>query len=530
MLKPADRTRGILGNTVVLALARLSGIAVSFLLTPYILHSLGIERYGLWALVSSIVAFAALLQFGVGKGSVRFIALYSERHELAVVRRIVSYSVLSHAAAGVVLTPLAWIAGRAILPHLNISPDLVHTGEVLFPLVFAYIFFAGATGPLGMLLIGLERLWMTSIATFASQLAYAAMVVVLLSQGAGLYGLLAATAFQAGFQGITFYAIGKRLIGRVFGNPFALDRSLVKEMLKFGGWLQTSGVATVVNRQADAVVIGTWVNVASVAYYDIGNRIAQLARTLPLTLLGPLLPAVAGIHAQGDDKRLARTVLQGNRLLSLLTLGMAGYVVATAPLIMSVWLGRNYPHVVTITILLVAAYSINNLTGVGTTVVKAIGRPRYESEYAVLGMVLNIGATLALAPFFGLYGIVIGTLVGVSVCSVYFLWRFHRLMGYPVWDYFGVWLWRLCASTTLATLCVVAVRSSLPESITHRRLQGLVALALLALTYMVVMVLALGILRFLQARDLVTLERILPTRLRSLTSSPAIEFLFGART
>jgi O-antigen/teichoic acid export membrane protein len=46
------------GNTVVLALAQVGGIAVSLLLTPYIVYSLGIERYGLWVLVSSIVAFA----------------------------------------------------------------------------------------------------------------------------------------------------------------------------------------------------------------------------------------------------------------------------------------------------------------------------------------------------------------------------------------------------------------------------------------------------------------------------------------
>lgn len=529
-LKPADRTRSVLGNTAVVALAQVSGIFVSLLLTPYVLHTLGIERFGLWAFLGSIVAFAGLLQLGLGRGSIRFIAFYSERDELEVARRIVSYGVLWHALAGIALTPLAWLAGRAFLQHLDISRDLVGTAETLFPLVFAYVFFAGAVRPLASLLIGLERMWMTSVTTLASHLVYAAFVVVLLSQGAGLYGLLAAVVAQTGFQAAAYYLTCRRVVGRVFGNPFALDRSVLKEMLKFGGWLQVNGAAALVNRQTDAVVIGSWVDIASVGLYDVGNRVAQLIRTLPLTVLGPFFPAAAAIYAQGNEKQLARSVLQASRLLGLLTIGMAGFLLATAPLIVIVWLGRAYPDVVWITFLMAIAYVVNNLTGVGTTVVSAIGKPRYESEYAVLGAGLNIAATLALAPFFGLYGILAGTVFGVVACSVYFLWRFHRLMQFPLWQYLGAWLWRLTAATALATLLVYGLRSALPHTFTAHRAEGAVTLFALALIYGGALLASLRAVRFFEARDLAVVRRVLPPRLQSVTRLPAVEFLFGART
>jgi O-antigen/teichoic acid export membrane protein len=529
-LKPADRTRSVLGNTAVVGLGQVSTILVSLLLTPYILHTLGIERFGLWAFLGSIVAFAGLLQLGLGRGSIRFIAFYSERGELDVVRGIVSYGVLWHVAAGFALTPVAWVVGRALLPHLHISRELLSTGEALFPLIFAYVFFAGAVRPLASLLIGLERMWMTSITTLLSQLLYAAAVVVLLSQGAGLYGLLAGAALQTAFQATAYYLTCKRVVGRVFGNPFALDRGVLKEMLKFGGWQQTTGVAALVNRQTDGIVIGSWINVASVGLYDIGNRVAGLIRILPLTLLGPLFPATASIHAKGDEKRLARTVLQASRLLGLLTVGMAGFVLGTAPLIVIVWLGRAYPHVAWITIMLALAYVVNNLTGVGTTVVSAIGKPRYESEYAVLGAGLNIAATLALAPFFGLYGIIGGTVFGIVTCSLYFLWRFHRLMRFSLWEYLGTWLWRLTTATVLAVLVVYALRSALPASLTNARGVGAITLVVLAMIYGVSLLAFLRALRFFNARDLTVMQRVLPSRLHPLTKLTAVEFLFGART
>ena len=167
-----------------------------------------------------------------------------------------------------------------------------------------------------------------------------------------------------------------------------------RELLRFGGWFQVNNLARVVNQQTDAILIATFVDVRSVGYYGIGSKIADLVRILPVTLLGPLLPAATGIHADGDERRIANTVRQGGRLIGLLTLGLAGFVVVTSPLIMEVWLGRSYPHVPAITSLLALAYAVSNLTGVGTTVAAAVGKPRYESEYAVVAMTLNIGATL----------------------------------------------------------------------------------------------------------------------------------------
>ncbi|CAN5668632.1 oligosaccharide flippase family protein [soil metagenome] len=529
-MKPADKTRSILQNTSVLMLAQVSSLAVSILLTPFIVRTLGIERYGLWIFLGAIVAFAGLFQVGTGRGSIRFIAFYSERGDLNVARRIVAYGVLAHLASGALLIPLAWFLGRAAIPHVGIAADLQHTAETLFPLVVALFVFVGALRPFSALLIGLDRMWVTSIAMLVSQLVYAVAIIGLLGSGAGLYGLLAATFVQVALQGAICMAVGHSLIGRVLGNPFALDRAVVGEMIRFGGWTQIVGLASLVNRQTDAIVIGVWVGLGSAGLYDLGNKIAQLTRTLPLSILGPLLPATAGMHAQGADRALARAVLQASRLLALLTIGMAGFVLATAPLIMAVWLGKTYPHVVAISAILVATYVVNNLTGVGTTVVSAIGKPRYESEYAVLGMTLNLGATLALVPFFGLYGVLAGTLIGVVLCSLYFIWRFHRVMHYPLWTYVGSWLSRLAAGATLAGASIAGIRVLLPASVVDDRWEAALTLVGLGAVYSVLLLVFLRLFRFLVARDLATLRRVMPRRLEPLTHLWAVEFVFGARS
>ena len=528
-MNEVDRTRGIVGGTLVLMLTQAGSIVVTLLLTPFMVNELGLELYGLWVFLFAVVAFAGLLEVSIGRGSVRFIAFYGERGENDIVRRIVSYGALTRLALGVVLCPLAWVVGKALLPHANIPDSLLDEAETLLPLVLGYFFLSATTRLMAALVIAFERTWLVALITFASQLLYAGLVVLFLLEGLELYGLLIAVTVQSVVQGLACYVVGRRLIGPVFGNPFALEREVVVELLKFGGWTQLTNLSTLVNRQVDAILIGSFIAIGTVGLYDLGNKIAQVARTLPLTLLGPLLPAASRIHAQRDHERIARTTLQGSRLLALVTFAIAGFFVATASLIMTVWLGKSYPDVATIAVLLIVAFAVNNLTGVGTTIVAAIGLPRYESEYAIAGMVLNIIATAVLGAIFGLYGIIAGTVFGITTSSIWFIWRFHRLLELPIREYLFAWLWRLFTVTVIASGATYGLRTVLPDSLMDSRGNGAVTLALLALVYALLFLAGLRVFSFLQRRDLETIQRIVPRRLQNLARRPAVEFLFGTR-
>jgi len=529
MRDSTDRTRNVLGNSGVFALAQASGVIVSLAVTPYVLSTLGIATYGLWILVGSVMAYVGLLQLGLGRGTIRFIAFHAARGELEVVRRIVSYGIVWHLAAAVLLTPVAWLIARFVLPHLSIPPEELDTARNVFLLVYCYAFFGAAIRPLSALVIGLHQMWLTSLATIASQLVYAVTLVVLLHEDVGIYALPAAAFVNTFVLGVTYYVTGRRLIGTVFGDPFKLDAGVRRDLLRFGSWFQVTNLARVVNNQTDAILIAVWVTVPAVGLYAIGEKIARLVQMIPLTVLPPLVPAVTSVHAGDDRGRVERSVLGGSRLLGLLTFGMAGFVLGTSPLIVVAWLGRSYPDVTTITALIVVAYVVNNLTGVGTTVLAAVGTPRYESEYAVVGMVLNIAVTLALAPIYGLYGVLVGTVIGIALCSTYFLWRFHRVMGLSLWQYLGTWLWRIAAATFIPTAAVFGLRSALPEQVTGSRGAAALALAVLAVVYAIVLLAALRLFRFLEARDLAVFERVLPVRLRSIATRAPVQFLFGGR-
>ena len=181
---------------------------------------------GLWVFLNAVVAFAGLLEVGVGRGSIRFIAFYGERRSYDVVRRIVSYGMpLPGSPRASCCCPLAWLLGQSASSRTPASRLAPRRGRDA----------ASARARLLLPDRGRCAFWRAADRLrddLARRAGHARHPVRIrrgsscgsCSEGLELYGLLIAVALQSILQGIACYVIGRRLIGPVFGNPFALGR------------------------------------------------------------------------------------------------------------------------------------------------------------------------------------------------------------------------------------------------------------------------------------------------------------------
>ena len=71
---------GAILNYVIIGLNTLLGL----LYTPYMLHMLGQNEYGLYSLVASIIAYLTILDFGFGNAIVRYTAKFRAEGKLRV--------------------------------------------------------------------------------------------------------------------------------------------------------------------------------------------------------------------------------------------------------------------------------------------------------------------------------------------------------------------------------------------------------------------------------------------------------------
>lgn len=499
---------------------RLFALSLSFFLTPIVVRSIGLEAYGLWAILGSAVNYFALLDFGVGSSFVKYLAEFLERREHNNVRDVMTFGFLFYLAIGVVVLPVVHLIGPHILGYLRLSAHYRSAANELLLLVIAYFVISNALGNFGAFIVAMQRTEIAGFIDTGYQIVYGVSLLLLLHLHYGIFALPYAIFCALGCSSIVRIALVYRMFGNPWSNPFRLERDLLKRVFRFGFWMQINAFTAVINLETDRIILGTFVNVISAGYYELGSKLAALGRILPSTLLAPLLPAASAIDGRQDGDRLNAVYVRGTRYLALATFVIAGFLIGAGAQILQVWMGRSYPYVTIVMAALLVSYAINNLTGVGTTIVRATAQPYYETYYAVIGSAINIAFTLILTPIFGLMGVVGGTVIGNVFGSLYFLWLFHKVRGLGWRSTLIDWLWRLSLGTIAASCVLRGICQMTPTIWFSSRAEGLVTLALFGAVYLALVFISLWLLGFWNSADLDLIDELAP----KLLSAPLSQY------
>lgn len=506
-------TNRVFRNSMAMTAATLIILLMGFVVVPVAISRVGLALYGVWVILSGVLSYFSLFDLGVGGTFVTQLAMASAQEDRTAVRQVVTTSLLLYMLMGAILIP----AGIYVAPrfggwfHLSMADS--HIAQSLFWWVYIYLFMSQAFSVFGSLLIAQQRLRLVSTVNVISQIVNYLILLTALSLRLGLYAFIIANYISWFGTTLIYFTLSVRWLEHwPMINPLKIPKQFVKSLLAFGGWIQINRLSNQINNETDRILIGLYVNASVAGVYQLGNKLAQLTRRFPLNFSSALLPVFSVWEAQHESQDLIRAhYVDASRYLALATFYLAGLLAAASSLFMYFWLGHRYTHFFLIVGLLLITYSVNNLTGIGTTYLRGVGRPRLESYYAIVGSVLKLGLSLALAPEYGLLGILLGTVIGTVMGSLYFLWLFFRVLHITWWQGLGRWLLSLLPATLLA-LTVVHQVSQWALSLGTSR--GITFLSLAAMTglYTIFFAWLLRLSGFYAPRDIARLQRHIPQR------------------
>jgi O-antigen/teichoic acid export membrane protein len=491
-------SRRVMINTISGVATTVAALLIAVLTTPILIHLLGETGFGLFAVIGALAAYAGLLDFGIGPGLVKHFAEHDAVGDDGGVRQVATIALLFYLIIAAVFGPLLFWAAPALVQLLNVPAPMRHDAELSLMLMFGYFIASSVGGVFIARLVSWHQMDRASLIRFGGQVVFGLLVVAVLPHRPTVPTAIGFNLLQALLVAVVacVTVAAKQGNFRLFSSPWRIDRSLARKLFGFGGWMQITSLADVVKLETDKLIISGFLNLATVTPYEIGSRLASLNRILPLQLLAALMPSATLVHMSGGKDDLERYYAANSRYLMTATLALTGFIVVAADPLITVWLGRSYPMAAAVAIALAMSGAVHNMTGVGTTMVRAAGQPRQESSYAALSMVLNVALTIVLAPRFGLMGVVAGTVIATLVGSLYFLLSFHLSRGFSWRRSFGSWLWRLLGATGLAMLASAAVKLGLPVTAASGRMTGLAVIVVYGATYGAVLFSALTMLRF----------------------------------
>ena len=94
--------------------------AATYILTPFIIHTLGREGYGTWTLITAMTGYMTLLALGVPMACVRYLAEHVAAHDTRAINRAIGSCIGLYLAIGIV----SIVIGIALIPALTTIYDI----------------------------------------------------------------------------------------------------------------------------------------------------------------------------------------------------------------------------------------------------------------------------------------------------------------------------------------------------------------------------------------------------------------------
>ena len=503
-----------------MAVCHASSALAVLAVTPLLLTGLGLQMYGVWALLATFIRYSSGVDLGFGPSVTKYVATYAASEERLRVRQVITFATLAYFVIGAVIFVPVQLLAFPIAHALHTPPSLDGHIQIL-AFGFSYTIFAIlVSGGLSSALIGLGRLGIASAISGAGQLTFAVAAAIGMLGHFGLPSLCLALCVQYTLVLIANIVILSRsLNGSPFVAPWNLELLVVKRMFAFGGWVTVSTIMVLINAETDVVIIAAIVGLSAAGVFDLGNRLARLVRVISYYTNAAVMPSLSRLEVEFGSASVRALFLTSSRAMSIVSIIGFCALAGMTPTVLRLWLGNAAPRmelVLPVVLLLGLGYAADNIASVASTILRAIGRPRFETLYQVMSAGIHIVLTLLLAWRFGIVGVVVGTMSGALVSSIIYLRLVGKDFVVAQSRLIAPWLSPLAVIGTMAALAAFAAGNVAP----HNASRPLAAMILIAQSVIYLAIVAAGfrLARLLEPSDMDRLRSAVPAPVLSLVT------------
>ncbi|WP_338894359.1 oligosaccharide flippase family protein [Streptomyces sp. TG1A-60] len=420
----------VAGNSARLLAARVATALAGVASLPVVYGTIGARSYGVWALLTGLIAIVSLADLGLGSVQIREVARAVGGERQRQVCAVLGLGVVW----GAVLSALA-LAGTAICwPWLA---RVFHLGELSAPARGATLFLLvgflldSLALPWRSVLEGTQRYGPVAWVVAGTAVLGAGLAAAVVTLGGGLVELAASVVVSSALRALMFVCLARRYAAGLTPSLRDIRPSDVGYVASYGSRVQVAGAAAAVNSETDRLVLTGFHNPSAVAGYDLGSRLVGLLRLPSVVILTAAFPSAA---AAADDEpgRLDRLYIHLTRYLTAFAAIAATVLVVSADPLVRMWLGRPLPAAAVTIMVLAPGCAASVIASAAAMVTRAEGRPGCETRGTVLAAVLNLLLTVPLLRLLGPWGVPLATTLAAFGGTVYFFAHFHSRSRRPV--------------------------------------------------------------------------------------------------
>ncbi|NUQ81081.1 MAG: oligosaccharide flippase family protein [Bacteroidetes bacterium] len=278
--------------------------------TPFFISHLGVEDFGYWMLINSVIAGLGVLNFGMSESVIKFVSEFSREDQRDTQIHLVNSITALQNRLSIVILGVFILSGIVVLPFV-----LTGTGEapvwVTLGVMTLIIFLLRLYEQLFVAIYkGIERYEMASKWTIASKLSQLIVQMVALTFHADLVWIFSFALGAAGFFVIAEWKKLKKDYPRFHLMSWSVDQESMKKVLGFSLWSWGQSISGIIASQADRYIVAAVGGIQTFTFYSIGQMVASQFHSLFSSAVTWIFPKISRKSANQEGMELAYRKLQ----------------------------------------------------------------------------------------------------------------------------------------------------------------------------------------------------------------------------
>ncbi len=413
-------------------------IVIAFMLAPFLVHTLGDTKYGIWTIAIAFTGYMNLLDLGLTSAVNKYVSQYNGVRDNRSINAIVSTSLALFLLMGLIIVLLSPFMANFIVSFISLDESLVSIVHMLIIIVSFDIAIFVVSGLFKGIFGGYQHYSIINIVQIISALFKALMFYAFLSHGHDLIAMGYISIAGNVLSALLFYWLLKKYYPQVSFTIAAVNKDRASEILHYSKFTFLAMFANQIIYYSDAFVIGFFMTAAAVTHYSIPWTLAEYTKKILFAISNTYAPAISEKDAAGDLDNIKHLYLSGTRYMIIISNLLSVGMIVLGGAFIALWMGSRFQVLgETVLIILFINLFFQGPQTISYAILQGLAKQKYYSYMSMVVSIANLALSILLVQKYGIVGVALGAAIPQILFYAFFVpWLTLKTLNIPRWYYF----------------------------------------------------------------------------------------------
>jgi O-antigen/teichoic acid export membrane protein len=417
--------------------ARFLSVAVAYFSLPFVLHTLGQERYGTWLLINSITGYLGLLMLVSPMAAVRYFAQHLAEGD----QRSLNKAIGTCAGLYLIMGVIVLLAGHGLSAFFDSTYDIPESWQSDARMAFGLAVLYVSVGLIGTLpesiLTAHHEFVLRNLIVMGTVLLRLGLILGVLTLRPSIVLLALIQLICLTLDALVGWLFIRRRYSGIRISLAEIDWGIARRMLSFSFYVLMLTLGGRLVFESDSLVIGAFMDVSRIPFYSVANTLSLYLAQFVWGVATVAMPVAVTLKTQGKAPELTGFFLKWSKITMSLTIMVGLFFIVFGPSFIGWWIGPSFegPSGIVLQILMVSNLVFLPARAVALPILMGLGKPALPTMGFLAAGVLNLGLSLLLVGPLGLPGVALGTAIPNVLFAVGLLFFACRELKTPFLGY-----------------------------------------------------------------------------------------------